>query len=54
MIERATHLRDALTLYQSHEEDHMHKNDQLTREDWEDLARLKDLVALIYEVSMHV
>jgi hypothetical protein len=33
MIERAMHLRDALTLYQSHKEDDMHKSDLLTRKD---------------------
>ncbi|KAM0699719.1 hypothetical protein Q7P36_000722 [Cladosporium allicinum] len=54
MIERAMHLRDALTLYQSHEEDDMHESDLLTREDWEELAHLKDLLAPIYEVSIYV
>jgi hypothetical protein len=32
----------------------MHESDLLTREDWEELAHLKDLLAPIYEVSMHV
>ena len=33
MIERAIHLHDALSLYQSHEEDNIAKSDLLTRED---------------------
>jgi hypothetical protein len=32
----------------------MHESDLLTREDCEEVAHLKDLLALIYEVSMHV
>lgn len=54
MIERAIYLRDALTLYQSHEEATLHKDDLLTREDWDELIALKDLLAPIHEVSMHV
>jgi len=54
MIERAIHLRDALTLYQSHEEATLHEDDPLTRDDWDELAALKDLLAPIHEVSMHV
>lgn len=33
MIDRAIHLRDALTLYQSHEGASIHKDNLLTRED---------------------
>jgi hypothetical protein len=54
MIERAIHLRDALTLYQSHEEATIHQGNQLDRDDWEELSHLKDLLAPIYEVSMQV
>lgn len=54
MIERAIHLRDALTLYQSHEEATVQQGDQLDRDDWEELGHLKDLLAPIYEVSMQV
>jgi hypothetical protein len=44
MIERAIHLRDALTLYQSHEQETIHEHDLLDRDDWEELAHLKDLL----------
>lgn len=54
MIERAIYLRDALTLYQSHEEATLHNNDLLTCEDWDELIALKDLLAPIHKVSMHV
>jgi hypothetical protein len=54
MIERAIHLRDALTLYQTQEESDMHADDLLTKDDWEELAHLRDLLEPIYEVSMHV
>lgn len=54
MIERAIHLRDALTLYQTQEESNMHTDDLLTKDDWEELAHLRDLLAPIHEVSMHV
>jgi hypothetical protein len=54
MIERAIHLRDALTLYQSHEQETIHEHDLLDRDDWEELAHLKDLLAPIHEVSMQV
>ena len=54
MIERAIYLRDALTLYQSHKEATLHEDDLLTREDWDELIALKDLLAPIHEVSMHV
>jgi hypothetical protein len=54
MIERAIHLRDALTLYQTQEESNMHADDLLTKDDWEELAHLRDLLAPIHKVSMHV
>jgi hypothetical protein len=54
MIERAIYLRDALTLYQDHEDAEVHKDDQLTRYDWEELADLNQLLAPIHKVSMHV
>lgn len=54
MIDRALHLRDALMLYQSHEEGDIHENDLLDRDDWEELVHLKDLLAPVYEVSMQV
>jgi hypothetical protein len=54
MIERAILLRDALTLYQSHEEANIDKDDLLDREDWDELADLRALLEPIHEVSMHV
>lgn len=54
MIERVIHLRDALTLYQSHKEATLHEDDRLTRDDWDELAALKHLLAPIHEVSIHV
>lgn len=54
MIERAIHLRDALTLYQIDEGESMNKEDLLEREDWDELNNLRDLLAPIHEVSMHV
>lgn len=54
MIDRALHLRDALMLYQSHEEGNIHQDSLLDRDDWEELVHLKDLLAPIYEVSMQV
>jgi hypothetical protein len=54
MIERAILLRDALTLYQSHEEANIDKDDLLNREDWDELADLRALLEPIHEVSMHV
>jgi hypothetical protein len=32
----------------------MHTDDLLTKDDWEELAHLRDLLALIHEVSIHV
>lgn len=54
MIERAIHLRDALMLYQSSEEATIHKDDLLTRNDWDELTHFKRLLAPIHEVSLHV
>jgi hypothetical protein len=54
MIDRAIHLRDALTLYQSHAEAEIDKNDVLDRDDWDELADLRALLAPTHEVSMHV
>jgi hypothetical protein len=54
MIERAIHLRDALTLYQSHEDAEVPTDEQLTRHDWEELSDFNLLLEPIYEVSMHV
>jgi hypothetical protein len=54
MIERVIYLRDALTLYQDHEDAEVHKDDQLTRYDWEELADLNQLLAPIHKVSIYV
>jgi hypothetical protein len=54
MIERAIHLRDALTLYQSHEDAKVPTDEQLTRHDWEELSDFNLLLEPIYEVSIHV
>ena len=54
MIERAILLRDALTLYQSHEEANIDKDDLLKCEDWDELTDLRALLEPIYEVSMYV
>jgi hypothetical protein len=54
MIDRAIYLRDALTLYQSHDDVALHKDNHLTRDDWDELADLNQLLKPIHEVSMHV
>jgi hypothetical protein len=54
MIDRAIYLRDALTLYQSYDDVELHKDDHLTREDWDELTDLNQLLKPIHEVSMHV
>jgi hypothetical protein len=54
MVERAIHLRDALTLYQGHEDAAVHPDDQLDKDDWEELSYLRQLLKPIYEVSIHV
>jgi hypothetical protein len=54
MIDRAIYLRDALTLYQSHDDVELYKDNHLTREDWDELADLNQLLKPIHEVSMHV
>lgn len=54
MIDRAIYLRDALTLYQSHDDVTLHKDNHLIRDDWDELADLNQLLKPIYEVSMHV
>ncbi|KAI6788857.1 hypothetical protein KC343_g6741 [Hortaea werneckii] len=56
MIKRAIHLRDALTLYQVHEDGaiDLHDDDHLTRDDWEELSHFNQLLAPIHEVSMLV
>jgi hypothetical protein len=54
MIERAIHLRDALTLYQSHEDAKVPIDEQLTRYDWEELSDFNLLLEPIHEVSIHV
>lgn len=38
MIERGIRLKDALTLYQSYEESDIHKDDLLTKDDWDELC----------------
>jgi len=56
MIDRAIYLKDALTLYQDHADvaSTIPEEQRLDRQDWEELADLKDLLAPIYEVSMQV
>lgn len=54
MIERGIRLKDALTLYQSHEESTIYKDDLLTKDDWDELCQFKDLLSPIHEVSMLV
>jgi hypothetical protein len=54
MIERGIRLKDASTLYQSHEESDIHKDDLLTKDDWDELCQFKDLLNPIHEVSMVV
>jgi hypothetical protein len=54
MIERAIYLRDALTLYQSHEDAAIPENEQLNRHDWDELSDLNNLLEPIYEASMLV
>jgi hypothetical protein len=54
MINRTIYLRDALTLYQSHDDVELHKDNHLTREDWDEIADLNQLLKPIHEVSMHV
>jgi hypothetical protein len=54
MIDRAIHLRDALSLYQDHPETGLEDDDLLSKNDWEELGHFRDLLKLIHEVSMHV
>jgi hypothetical protein len=54
MIERAIHLRDALSLYQDHPETSLKDADCLSKNDWEELGYFKDLLKLIHEVSIYV
>jgi hypothetical protein len=54
MIERAIHLRDALSLYQDHPETGLEDADCLSKNDWEELGYFKDLLKPIHEVSMYV
>lgn len=54
MIERAIYLRDALTLYQSHEDAAIPEDEQLNRHDWDELSDFKNLLEPIHDVSMLV
>ena len=54
MIERAIYLRDALTLYQSHEDAAIPEDEQLNRHDWDELGDFKNLLEPIHDVSMLV
>jgi hypothetical protein len=54
MIDRAIYLRDALTLYQSHDDVELYKDNHLTGEDWDELTDLNQLLKPIHEVSIHV
>jgi hypothetical protein len=54
MIERGIRLKDALTLYQNHEDFAIDKDDHLTNEDWHELSQFRDLLKPIHEVSMLV
>jgi hypothetical protein len=54
MIDRAIHLRDALSLYQDHPETSLDDSDLLSKNDWEELGYFRDLLKPIHEVSMRV
>jgi hypothetical protein len=54
MIDRAIHLRDALSLYQDHPETGLDDGDLLSKNDWEELGYFRDLLKPIHEVSMRV
>jgi len=54
MIKRAINLKDALTLYQDHDEYVVDDDDCLTKDDWLELSNFNQLPALIYKVSMLV
>jgi hypothetical protein len=54
MIERAIHLRDALSLYQDHPDTGLDDADCLSKNNWQELGYFKDLLKPIHEVSMHV
>ena len=54
MIKRAIDLKDALTLYQDHDEYAVDDDDRLTKDDWLELSNFNQLLAPIHEVSMLV
>jgi hypothetical protein len=54
MIERAIHLRDALSLYQDHPETGLEDDDLVSKNDWEELGHFRDLLKPIHEVSIYV
>jgi hypothetical protein len=54
MIDRAIHLRDALSLYQDHPGTGLDDSDLLSKNDWEELGYFRDLLKPIHEVSIRV